>query len=442
MTTHERVHNYDFKIRRIRLGCALFLRHNNNEPFFMTAAAAPLTRGDQLNIFTVSMGHGITHWLHIVPTVLLLVVKDEFGLDYTDVGLYGSVYAAAATVTNLAGGPLTDLIGRRERFMLASLVIMAVSMVALYFSVDFWTFLAAAVLVSIGNHLWHPAAIPYLASRYEERRGYALSIHSLFSNLGDSAAPTVVGGMIAGWYFLTFSWRETALLNALPVLLLLPAFIIIVMPRRTKENRNQKEGMNFGDYIHGIWGQLKNKAVLGLALMAGFRSTAQHSLRLFFPFYIAEVLTDLTVAEAAGFAGLALTALNLGGSFAAIPAGIASDRYGRRPIVMWALALSTVFIFSLSLLRDELSLVIGISLVGFSIYALRPVMVGWMMDIVPREFRGSCTNLMFTTQSAMQMVSPLIAGAIADVYGVVYVFYFAAGLLLLANTVAFMLPKK
>jgi MFS family permease len=93
-------------------------------------------------------------------------------------------------------------------------------------------------------------------------------------------------------------------------------------------------------------------------------------------------------------------------------------------------------------LQDEFSLVIGISLVVFSIYSLRPVMVGWMMDIVPREFRGSCTNLMFTTQSAMQMVSPLIAGAIADVYGVVYVFYFAAGLLLLANTVAFMLPKK
>ncbi len=415
----------------------------------MTATASidsrsgALTKSDQVNVFTVSLGHGITHWLHIVPTVLLLLVKDEFNLDYTDVGLYGAIYAAAATVTNLAGGPLTDLFGRRERFMFAALLIMAASMFALYFAVDFWTFMAAAILVSIGNHLWHPAAIPYLAGRYDHHRGYVLSIHSMFSNLGDSAAPTIVGGMVAGWFFITFSWRETAVLNALPALLLLPVFYFLVVRRSQNDTHHEAEqdGMQFGDYITGIWAQLKNKAVLGIALMAGFRSTAQHSLRLFFPFYIAETLTDLSVAEAAGFAGLALTMLNLGGSFAAIPAGIASDRYGRRPIVMWALGLSTVFIFSLSLLRDELSLVIGVSLVGFSIYALRPVVVGWMMDIVPSNLRGSCTNLMFTTQSTMQMASPLIAGAIADVYGVVYVFYFSAGLLLMANAVAFMLPK-
>ena len=407
-----------------------------------TASTTALTRQDQFNVFTVSLGHGVTHWLHIVPTVLLLLVKDEFGLDYTDVGLYGAIYAAAATITNVAGGPLTDLLGRRERFMFASLIIMAVSMVALHFAVDFWTFIAGAVLVSIGNHLWHPAAIPYLAGRYDQRRGYVLSIHSMFSNLGDSAAPTIVGGMVAGWFFITFTWRETALLNALPALLLLPLFYLIVLPRGNGERQTEKEGMEVRDYLTGLWRQLKNKSVLGIALMAGFRSTAQHSLRLFFPFYIAEVLTDFTVAEAAGFAGLALTMLNLGGSFAAIPAGMASDRYGRRPVVMWALALSTVFICSLSLLRDEMSLVIGISLVGFSIYALRPVILGWMMDIVPRELRGSCTNLMFTTQSTMQMASPIVAGAIADVYGVVYVFYFAAALLLLANAVAFMLPKK
>ena len=40
------------------------------------------------------------------------------------------------------------------------------------------------------------------------------------------------------------------------------------------------------------------------------------------------------------------------------------------------------------------------------------------------------------------MVSPLIAGTIADVYGLVTVFYFAAGMLLVANALAFMLPKK
>ncbi|MGA0395255.1 MAG: MFS transporter, partial [Rhodospirillales bacterium] len=226
-----------------------------------------------------------------------------------------------------------------------------------------------------------------------------------------------------------------------PALLALVLLFFVLFRTGSAKEEKKGEGLNLGEYIAGLWSLLKNKAVLGIALMAGFRSTAQAALRLFFPFYVAEVL-NLSAAEAAGFAGLALTALNLGGSFAAIPAGMASDRYGRRPVVMWALALSTVFIFALSFLRDEATLVIGISLLGFSIYALRPVVVGWMMDIVPREMRGSGTNLMFTTQSMLQMVSPIVAGAIADVYGVVYVFYFCAALLLMANAVAFMLPKK
>ena len=401
-----------------------------------------LTRQDQINIFTVGLGHDITHWLHIVPTVLLLVVKDEFGLTYMDVGLYGTIYAAAATVMNIAGGALTDVFGYRERFMMASLIVIALSMFALGLATNYSTFIAAAVAVSLSNNLWHPAAIPYLATRYNHQRGYVLSIHNMFSNLGDSIAPTIVGGMLSGWFFVTFTWREAAFLNALPAILALPFFFFVMFrgDNRTAEQK-KAEGLNLSEYITGVWGLLKNKAVLGIALMAGFRSTSQSSLRLFFPFYVAEVL-EVSPAEAAGFAGLALTALNLGGSFAAIPAGMASDRYGRRPVVMWALALSTVFIFSLTLVRDEVTIVIGVSLLDFSIYALRPVMVGWMMDIVPSQLRGSGTNLMFTTQSMMQMASPLIAGAIADVYDLVYVFYFCAGLLLLANAVAFMLPKK
>lgn len=402
---------------------------------------APLSTQDQVNVFTVSIGHGITHWLHIVPTVLLLVVKDEFGLSYTDVGLYGTIYASAATVMNVAGGPLTDVFGHRDRFMMISLAVMACSMIAMGSSTNYATFVAAAVVVALGNHLWHPAAIPYLATRFDDRRGYVLSIYSMCSSLGDFIAPTIVGGMISGWFFVSFTWREAAYFNAIPALLALVLLFFVLFRNGSAKEEKKGEGLNLGEYIAGLLSLLKNKAVLGIALMAGFRSTAQAALRLFFPFYVAEVL-NLSAAEAAGFAGLALTALNLGGSFAAIPAGMASDRYGRRPVVMWALALSTVFIFALSFLRDEATLVIGISLLGFSIYALRPVMVGWMMDIVPREMRGSGTNLMFTTQSMLQMVSPIVAGAIADVYGVVYVFYFCAALLLMANAVAFMLPKK
>ena len=125
---------------------------------------------------------------------------------------------------------------------------------------------------------------------------------------------------------------------------------------------------------------------------------------------------------------------------ASVPAGIASDRFGRRPIIMGGLVISSVLIVAVTAISEETTFVIGICLVGLSLYAVRPVMVSWMMDVVPGHLGGTGTNLMFTTQSIFQILNPLLAGAIADAFGLVYVFYYFGFMLLLANAVAFMIP--
>jgi len=177
--------------------------------------------------------------------------------------------------------------------------------------------------------------------------------------------------------------------------------------------------------------------VVGLAVVAGLRSTAQGGLRLFLPLYLTDAM-GLPIAVA----GVGLMALNIGGMVAAVPAGVISDRYGRRPITMLALGLSSVLIVGLTVLENELALVIGISLVGFSILALRPVLISWMMDVMPSEMRGTGTYLMHATQSLFNTAAPALAGLIASVYGLAAVFYFFAAMLLLANVVAFLLPKE
>jgi len=85
--------------------------------------------------------------------------------------------------------------------------------------------------------------------------------------------------------------------------------------------------------------------------------------------------------------------------------------------------------------------VFGISLLGFAMFAVRPVLQGWMMDSVPPQMAGSATSFMFSVQSAKSMLTPVIGGFIADAYGLEAVFYFLAFVLLLANLVAFLLPK-
>jgi len=405
----------------------------------MTATATTpsrLPREDQARVILVSTAHGVTHWVKSVIFVLLPAVREDFSLDYADIGLFGTIYYMGGAVANLTFGPLVDLTGRRELFQVLSLLLLIVAMAVIGLTDSYTVFLAMAVMIAAGSSLWHPGAIPYLSTRYSSQRGYVLSIHSFFSNLGDSAAPAIVGAMISGWFIIDFSWREAVLWNIAPALIVLPLIVIFVLLEPQPDKAGKSRGMALGTYLSGLWAQLKSPMVIGLSIVSGFRSAAQSGLRLFLPLYMVDV-GDLPLV----YAGLALMALNVGGSVAAIPAGIASDRYGRRPIIMLALGASTVLIAGFTLIENEFAMVAGVCLIGFSIYAIRPVMVSWMMDIIPDELGGSGINLLSTVQSIFNSIMPFFAGILATQYGLVSVFYLFAALLMVANLVAYILPK-
>jgi len=134
--------------------------------------------------------------------------------------------------------------------------------------------------------------------------------------------------------------------------------------------------------------------------------------------------------------------LQLGGVVAAPVAGAVSDRVGRRPVVLAGLGASTVLIAVLTLIRDPLVYAAGVSLLGFALFAVRPVVHGWMMDLAPPGMAGSATSLMFGAQSVFSVVMPVLGGAVADRFGLDAVFYLLAASMLVANAVVVLLPRQ
>ena len=57
----------------------------------LQATASDFTRQDQARVLLVSVGHGMTHWVKSVIFVLLPAVREDFSLDYTDIGLFGTI---------------------------------------------------------------------------------------------------------------------------------------------------------------------------------------------------------------------------------------------------------------------------------------------------------------------------------------------------------------
>ena len=65
--------------------------------------------------------------------------------------------------------------------------------------------------VGVGNYLWHPAEISTISERYPSKRGFAIAIHAIGPNIGESIAPLFVGVLL-----LTLSWRSVLFVNLIP----------------------------------------------------------------------------------------------------------------------------------------------------------------------------------------------------------------------------------
>jgi MFS family permease len=378
----------------------------------------------------VGLGHAATHWIAATFYILLPFISRDLGLSYAEAGALVSVFHVAALTANFGSGPVVDMTGRRVLFQILSLVIAAAALAGFGIGGAFLWLAGLVAVIGATNNLWHPAAISYLSARYPNNRGYALSIHALGANLGDAVAPLAAGALLA-W----LSWPAAAALNAAPVLLVALALGLLLAGDRPG-TAHAPAGLGIAEYGRSLVRVMKDRAVLGLCLMAGLRTMAQNGLMVFLPLYLADVLGAGPIAM-----GVALMAMQGGGIVAAPVAGALSDRIGRRPIVMAGLGLTTLIIAGLTLLGGGPLYVAGVALLGFALYAVRPVVHSWMMDLTPPRMGGSATSLMFGTQAALSTIAPVLGGLVADRWGLPSVFYLLAAIMLAANLAAVLLPN-
>lgn len=390
-----------------------------------------LTLREQAPAWMVALGHGATHWIAATFYLLIPYLSESLGFSYLQAGLLVSAFHISSFAANFASGMIVDVLGKRVAVQVSALVVGAGALMLFGVAPGLSALVVLVTLIGATNNLWHPAAISFLSGTFPNNRGYTLSIHTLGASLGDSLAPLCIGAMLA-----VLSWQQTASWGAVPVLFVaLLIFTTLVRLDRDPASSTSRR-ISAAEYFSGLGTMFRNKAAMGLCLMAGFRSMAQNGLLMFIPIYLANVM------EVSPFmVGVGMFAMQIGGFFAGPVAGAMSDRIGRRPVVLAAATATTVVVTLLALANHEVMFIAGVSMLGFVLFAMRPVIHSWMMDLTPLEMHGSATSALFGTQSALSFVIPVVGGWVADQYGVGAVFYVLAGIMLIANVLVAMLPK-
>ncbi len=353
------------------------------------AVAVPeAPRGSYREMWLITLGHSLTHWYPATFYLILPIIGKELGLSYSQIGLIMTCQYIAGAIANIPGGVLVDTVGRKGVLMATSLFWVGFPYLLMGFTHSYLMLLGCVALVGFGNSLWHPTAIPTLARRFPERKGLVLSLHGM--RLGGKK-------------------RETAI---------------------------DTGTQSLRDYFRGVPELFRNRGLILLSTSSAFRSMTQNALLTFLPVYLA-----YEMGYSSFWVGACMFALQTAGFAAAPVAGHLSDRMGRKSVMMTSMAMTAVVLVFMALAGKSLAFVFFVAVLGFFLYAIRPVLQAWLLESTPKNMGGTSIGVLFGAQALGSSIGPLLGGLVADSYGLTATFAFLAGTIVAANLFILFMPK-
>ena len=174
----------------------------------MTSGTQTL-RNDAKVIGLVGLGHGTSHFFHLLLAPLFPWLKDAFGLSYAELGLLMTMFFVVSGAGQALAGFVVDRIGALP-VLLGGIALLGIAALGLASSNSYTVLMLFSALAGLGNAVFHPADFTVLNRRVTTRRlGHAFSVHGLSGALGWAAAPVFLAGLAT-----LFHWRIALLAAA------------------------------------------------------------------------------------------------------------------------------------------------------------------------------------------------------------------------------------
>ena len=140
----------------------------------------------------VSTGHFLSHFYMLLIPPLFPLLKDEFGIGFTELGITITVFSLVTGLTQAPVGFLVDRFGARK-ILLCGLLLESAAFIWIGLSPSYWMLLAMMGVAGLANAVYHPANYAILnASVQSGRIGQAFSIHTAAGMLGNAVAPVTM----------------------------------------------------------------------------------------------------------------------------------------------------------------------------------------------------------------------------------------------------------
>lgn len=167
----------------------------------MVRTAAALSPESRVT-WLVCTAHMLSHIYMLVLPPLFPLLKTDFGVSYTELGLAIAGFGLAAGLGQTPVGFLVDRIGARP-VLVTGLLIEAGAVLLIGFADEFWHVLVLYTLAGVGHTVFHPADYALLSAAVpRDRLGRAYGVHSFTGNVGSALAPVIMVACLTLW-----NWR-------------------------------------------------------------------------------------------------------------------------------------------------------------------------------------------------------------------------------------------
>ena len=343
--------------------------------------------------------------------------------SFTQIGMVTSVFGITKAITNLGMGTLSDRVGRKPVIVVGGIVSALGGMVIA--SANHYTgLLLGTALIGLGGGSTFVGIMVAMTEAIPTRIGLAMGLFQLAA-YGGSTLGTSLAGNLAVTYGLRQPFTVLMVISAIAAI---ASFLFIPEADRhgKDESTRPKEKVKITSYIEQ----------LGPMYFAGFSSKIMDSLVVsFLPLYLTGIGMDigrvLTVMSAFTFSWALLQPLT----------GHASDRLGRKRLIVVGLAGSVISVVSFTLTSNFTLLVACSLFLGVEAAFFYTPLVAMVSDIAPSELEGTLIGSYRFFRDMGYFVGPLLLGAIADRVGLTTTFY-VTSLILLAAMVSIQIQAK
>jgi MFS family permease len=342
-----------------------------------------------------------------------IVSGDFFGLTTSLItGIVLSMFGFFNSFAQPFAGRLTDRAGKRREFVLAGLAVLAVATFAYTLVDSYAALIATRALQGLGVALTIPAVVALVDEYAGEatRRGGNMGTYNTFRLIGFGSGPAVSGLVLgAAPYSLTvagrtlvFSGFEAAFYIA--VLGTLSSFALVALFVHDPKETESTAGEDLEIRVFARETDRTLDPVFTLALASLFVAISIALLTALEP------ILNERLDQGAFLFGIEFAAFVVSQALLQIPIGSASDRYGRKPFVLWGLVLLIPATLVQGFVMEPWQLIVARLVQGVGGAMMFAPALALAGDFAKRGHSGTTLSLITMTFGLGVAIGPLAAG--------------------------------